>query len=119
MRLPSLCAILSLTVSVPVLAHAAAPNSAETAVQSTLGAMKKELQRAMSKLRLKSYEAPYFIAYAVRDYDERQVTARLGAVVARERDHGRQAHVEVRVGSYQQDNTSSQHEVFDLSDPES
>ena len=88
-------------------------------VDDTLSAMKQELGRAMSKLRLKGYEAPYFIAYSVRDYDERDVTARMGAVAVNDRDHGRQAHAEVRVGDYQLDNTSSEHELFDLSDPDS
>ena len=85
-------------------------------MDDTLLAMKQELGRSMGKLRLKGYEAPYFIAYAVRDYDERDVTARLGAVAVNDRDHGRQAHAEVRVGDYQLDNTSSEHELFDLSD---
>ncbi len=92
--------------------------SEDPAVRSTVGAMQKELQRGMARMRMKGYEAPYFIAYAVRDYDEREVTARLGAVTARDRDHGRQAQVEVRVGDYQLDNTSSEHEIFDLSDPD-
>jgi len=84
-----------------------------------LGAMRKEMTRAKTRLRLKSYEAPYFIAYGVRDYDEREVLARLGAVATMDRDHGRQAHVEVRVGDYELDNTSPTHELFDLGDPES
>ncbi len=116
---PLICPLICGFLVCGTPAFALAPGPTEATVQSTLAAMKKELQRAMTKLRMKNYEAPYFIAYAVRDYDERQVTARLGAVVAREREHGRQAHVEVRVGSYQLDNTTSEHEVFDLSDPES
>ena len=95
------------------------PTIADPTVRDTVIAMQKELQRAMSKLRLKTYEAPYFIAYGVRDYDEREVTARFGALVSHGRDHGRQAHVEIRVGDYQLDNTSSEHEIFDLSDPDS
>jgi TldD protein len=93
--------------------------AATSSTDVVLGAMRKELARATSKLRLKTYEAPYFIAYGVRDYDEREVMARLGALAVSDRDHGRQAHVEVRVGDYQLDNTSSNHELFDLSDPDS
>jgi TldD protein len=97
----------------------APPPLPDGSVKTTVSAMQKELARAMGKMRLKGYEAPYFIAYGVRDYDEREVTARFGALVSKDRDHGRQAHVEVRVGDYQLDNTSSEHEIFDLSDPDS
>jgi predicted Zn-dependent protease len=122
--MPSRLALLLAVTSIPASLHAAtpapaAPVIADQAVRDVVSAMQKELQRAMGKLRLKGYEAPYFIAYGVRDYDEREVTARFGALVSRDRDHGRQAHVEVRVGDYQLDNTSSDHEVFDLSDPDS
>jgi predicted Zn-dependent protease len=115
-------AVASLALRAPVVAAPAVPpsplGSPDPVVKETVGAMQKELQRAMSRLRLKGYEAPFFIAYAVRDYDEREITARFGALVSRDRDHGRQAHVEVRVGDYQLDNTTSDHEVFDLSDPD-
>ena len=41
------------------------------AVSPVLSAMQAELSRAMARMRLKGYEAPYFIAYAVRDYQSR------------------------------------------------
>src|SRR5579859_7633685 len=84
-----------------------------------LTAMKSELSRSMSKLRLKCYEAPYFIAYSVRDYQQGETLARFGAVVSNLSSRNRQAYVEVRVGDYQLDNTSSDHQMtMDLADVE-
>ena len=69
-------------------------------------AMAAELERNMGRLKLEGFEAPYFIAYTVRDYDNVDVQAKYGAVVSNLRNHARQAYVEVRVGSYQFDNTA-------------
>jgi len=104
-------AILSLSVG----AHAAAvPDESPV-----LGAMQAELSRSMARLRLKSFEAPYFMAYAVRDYEQRAVGARFGAPVDKSSNHARQAWAEVRVGDYQFDNTSSERELaFDMGDGE-
>ena len=81
--------------------------------------MQAELQRNMVRLRLRGYEAPYFIAYALRDYDSHELTGRFGSVMSRSSTRNRQAYVEVRVGDYQLDNTSSDRDsAFDLSDPD-
>jgi predicted Zn-dependent protease len=92
---------------------------AATTESPILEAMQAELSRSMARLRLKSYEAPYFIAYAVRDYQQRAVASRFGAQVEKNNSHARQASVEVRVGDYQLDNTSSDRELaFDIGDNE-
>jgi predicted Zn-dependent protease len=84
-----------------------------------LTALKTELGRSMAKLRLKGYEAPYFIAYSVRDYRQGETLGRFGALVSNLSTRNRQAYAEVRVGDYQLDNTSSDHEVaMDLADIE-
>jgi TldD protein len=94
-----------------------APTQAQSIVPQ---AMHAELGRAMSRLRLKGYEAPYFIAYAVREYQGRELTGRFGAVLTRSSTRTRQVYVEVRVGDYQLDNTTSDREnAFDLGDPDS
>ncbi len=72
-----------------------------------LTALKQELERSMKRLRLKGYEAPYFISYTLRDIEESEVVGKLGAVYGKARDHRRVLHVEVRVGSYELDNTSA------------
>jgi TldD protein len=97
-----------------------APSRAAEPISPVLSAMSAELSRAMARLRLKGYEAPYFIAYAVRDYQQRSVGSRFGAPVDKNNSHSRQAWAEVRVGDYQFDNTSSDRELqFDLGDADS
>jgi len=102
-----------------VLCLVAPTTRAAEPLSPVLSAMQAELSRAMARLRLKGYEAPYFIAYAVRDYQSRSVGSRFGAPVDKTSTHNRQAWAEVRVGDYQFDNTSSDRELqFDLGDAE-
>ncbi|MGD0839243.1 MAG: TldD/PmbA family protein, partial [Polyangia bacterium] len=56
--------------------------------------------------------------YLVRDYDDYDLSARFGALVEDNYQHARQAAVEVRVGSYQFDNTADDpsEKPFDLDD---
>lgn len=67
-------------------------------------AMQTELDRSMAELRIEGYEAPYFIAYRVRDHETRGFSGRYGAIVDDQSDRNRLAYVEVRVGDYQFDN---------------
>lgn len=91
-------------------APAAAAPVAEAPVDESTGrllqALKQELGRSMSRLRLKGYEAPYFISYTLRDVEVRESTGKFGAVFGRDHDRQRVVRVEVRVGSYDLDNTS-------------
>jgi predicted Zn-dependent protease len=98
-----------------------APSSrAAEPLSPVLAAMQAELSRSMARLHLKGYEAPYFVAYAVRDYQSRSVGGRFGATIDDSGSHSRQAWAEVRVGDYQFDNTSSDRELqFDLGDADS
>jgi len=94
-----------------------APSRAAEPLSPVLAAMQAELSRGLARLRQKGYEAPYFIAYAVRDYQQRSVGSRFGAPVDKSSSHNRQAWAEVRVGDYQFDNTSSDRELqFDVCD---
>lgn len=72
-----------------------------------LSALKQELDRSMKRLRLKGYETPYFISYTLRDIEQAEVIGKFGAVFSQGRDHRRVIQVEVRVGSYEFDNTSA------------
>src|SRR5262249_50827972 len=84
-----------------------------------LDAMKAELVRSIARLRLPGYEAPYFIAYAVRDYETVEVTGKFGAVQTDRKHRARHGYVEVRVGDYQLDNSTSGGEApFDFDAPE-
>jgi TldD protein len=83
-----------------------------------LHALKDELERSKQKLRLPGEDAPYFIRYLVRDYDDYDLGARFGAIFDDNYQHVRQGAVEVRVGSYQFDNTAddSTEKMLDLDD---
>src|SRR5437588_705593 len=81
--------------------------------QRMLSAMADELERAHKSLQLRGHEAPYFLSYAVRGIDTEEVGAKYGAVFLDHSRHERRLQVDVRVGSYQFDNTGAQ-ELFDF-----
>jgi predicted Zn-dependent protease len=112
---PPLAPLLALAATLlPPPAVDAAPTEGDPR-RVVLGAMRAELDRAMAKLRLPGYEAPYFIEFAVRDEDHEELVGRVGALHGDHHKHDRHAYVEVRVGDYQFDNTSDDDDqVFDL-----
>jgi predicted Zn-dependent protease len=69
-------------------------------------AMHDELDRSMKQLQLENLEKPYFIAYRVVDSESTGVSASFGALDSSNQGRGRRITVEVRVGSYQLDNTN-------------
>jgi TldD protein len=83
-----------------------------------LDALQEELDRSKQKLHLAGEDPPYFIRYLVREYDDYDLGARFGAVFDDSYQNVRQAAVEVRVGSYQFDNTAddSAEKTFDMDD---
>src|SRR5215468_3472788 len=81
--------------------------------QRQLAAMAEELGRAHKSLQLSGHEVPYFISYAVRGVDTQEVAAKYGAVFLDRRRRDKRLQVDVRVGSYQFDNTGSQ-ELFEF-----
>ena len=68
-------------------------------------AMRDEVDRSV-KLNLPNLEEPYFVQYLLDQSDSFTVSASLGALLARSRDHFRVPEVEVRVGDYKFDNTN-------------
>jgi predicted Zn-dependent protease len=94
-----------------------APNKKDHRL-TILGALKDELGRSKQKLRLPGEDGPYFVRYLVREYDDYDIGARFGALFEDNYQHVRQGAVEVRVGSYQFDNTAddSSEKAFDLDD---
>ena len=95
------------------LALAAAPGGSPTTEArdprlEVLSAMQAELARSMDRLRLQGYDAPYFIAYQVKDLTRLEIAGRYGALFQDEARHDRSLFVDVRVGSY----------AFDSSAPE-
>lgn len=110
MRRP-LLVLLALT-SLPAVARAADPEPDPRVL--VLDAMSAELDRSMARLRMKGFEAPYFLSYTVRDYQTVDIQAKTGAVFIDNRTHNRQAYVEVRVGDYLFDNTADVTPTNDL-----
>jgi predicted Zn-dependent protease len=69
-------------------------------------AMRDELVRSTKQLQLEKLEKPYFVAYRVTDSDGTGVSASFGALEQSSQNRGRMLGVEVRVGSYQLDNSN-------------
>ncbi len=70
-----------------------------------LRAMRDEIERSR-KLTVADLGSPYFIQYIVDEGDTFTVSATLGGIVSRRRDHFRLPQAQVRVGSYEFDNTN-------------
>jgi TldD protein len=81
--------------------------------QRQLAAMAEELQRAHKSLQLRGHEAPYFLSYAVRGMDTQELGAKYGAVFIDRHRRDKRLQVDVRVGSYQLDNTGTP-EMFEF-----
>lgn len=71
-----------------------------------LRALVDELGRSFEGLRLPDLDAPYFIEFGLTDLRYASVTATLGAVTTRGDDRRRGLYTDVRVGSYELDNTN-------------
>ena len=80
-----------------------------------LDAMAEELKRNQTQLKLEDHGPPYFISYQVKDYDQRQVNARYGALYLDEVSRDRKVYVDVRVGTYELDNSVDEEMDFNFS----
>lgn len=85
-----------------VFSTAALPATIE---EQIIQIMKEELQRNKEKLVLEGYEAPYYIAYFMRDNASFHVNSRYGAVFSPSKNYIRSINAEVRVGSYELDSS--------------
>ena len=80
--------------------------------QAVLDAMQEELKRSMDGLYIEGYEKPYFISYQLKHTRSSSIEARYGSIFnSGERTHA-EIYVEVRVGSYELDNSGK--ETFDF-----
>ncbi|HEU4634992.1 MAG TPA: metallopeptidase TldD-related protein [Edaphobacter sp.] len=107
----SLAAVCLLSSSPLLHAAEAAPSSQADTV--LLDAMSQELHRAMTSLGSSSDAAkqpkPYFISYSVSDADSFNMSAQFGAIALSRQSHIRNADVQIRVGTPEQDNTHDDH----------
>ena len=107
LRLPWRAAALALIFG---LTSVALPTPQKSAAPSPLiGAMETELQRSMEVLK-KADPPPYFMAYSVVDQQSVQVQGSNGALLESQDVRTRWLEAQVRVGSYELDNT---HKVGD------
>jgi TldD protein len=68
-----------------------------------LQAMRKELERSKSQLKMENVPAPYYIEYRISDVDQFELEAGFGSLRQEQRVHTRLVRVVVRVGDYKQD----------------
>jgi TldD protein len=88
--------------SIVLLSSARVPRAQESPL---ILAMRDELKRSMSELRLKDEPAPYYIDYEVDDVATFRVVARLGALLDDSAARSRTLQVDVRVGDYDFDSS--------------
>jgi len=80
-----------------------------------IGAMKKELQRSMKKLKMEEFESPYFISYLIKEEHSISISGKFGSVTSNSERKRRSVYVEVRVGDYEFDNTERKSGRYDFS----
>ncbi|HVJ05117.1 MAG TPA: metallopeptidase TldD-related protein [Candidatus Saccharimonadales bacterium] len=97
--------LLSITV-----AFAADAKSAQDGDDPVLRDLRTEMARSKAQLRLENMSTPYFIDYRVMDIDDWEADAALGGVRGETRSRIRFLLVQVRLGDYKQDNSSTRGE---------
>ncbi len=102
-----LTAVLALALSGATAASAAPVPSAPVPDDrvAVLSAMSAELARSTERLRLQGYEAPYFVAYQVKDLSRHELAGRYGAIFEDTTRRDRNLYVDLRVGSYELDSS--------------
>ncbi|MFZ0519549.1 MAG: metallopeptidase TldD-related protein [Candidatus Acidiferrales bacterium] len=86
-----------------LIADAAPLRAQENSADPILKAMREELNRSKSQLKMENVAAPYYIEYRVSDVDQYDAEAAFGALRQEQRVHARSLRVVVRVGDYKQD----------------
>lgn len=89
-----------------LLALSLAPPGWSAGTEGPLPAMRAELQRSMRELRLEQLARPYFVSYRIDDTDTVFANGSFGSLATSSRARHRFLFVEVRVGSYELDNTN-------------
>jgi predicted Zn-dependent protease len=77
--------------------------SAEVAADPVLKAMREELDRSKSQLKMDNVAAPYYIEYRIADVEEWTAESAFGSLRQDQQIHARSARVVVRVGDYKLD----------------
>jgi hypothetical protein len=82
------------------------PVAAELEKDVLLRALVDELDRNQAKLRMEGLEDPYFLQFRLEDAARSYAVASLGAIVGSNANRSRNLTTQVRVGSYELDNTN-------------
>jgi predicted Zn-dependent protease len=82
--------------------------SSMAAAQKTVlvGAMKDELARSMQQLKLEGEAGPYYLSYFLFDVYQLRIIAESGAITVNAENRNRMLKIDLRVGSYAQDNSN-------------
>jgi predicted Zn-dependent protease len=98
--------ILLLSIFLAPLTMAATPENPRDSV--IVDAMQDEMARTTSELALEDFSRPYYVSFTVFDVKTVHCNAQDGGLVAEDRTHRRFLRTDVRVGSYEVDNSNSQ-----------
>ena len=103
----ALLPLLIIGVSLPAWS---APAKSDGKDDVVLSAMRAELERSKSQLKMEQVAAPYYIEYRIFDLDEYSAEASFGALRGDMRTRFRFLRVVVRIGDYKQDSYFGQGE---------
>ena len=95
------CAMVFAILLCGLATSARAANATSTDV--VLRALREEMERSKTKLKMDNVAAPYYIEYRVSEIEQFDASAVFGALRSQQREHGRLLRVVVRVGDYKQD----------------
>ncbi len=102
--------VLPLLAASALLTAATPPPDARVTL---LDAMAEELQRNHQQLKLQNHESPYFMSYQLKEADQAGIVARYGSLFLDDTYRERKLYVNVRVGSYDFDNSGQdEYEYF-------
>ena len=105
MRRTCVQALLCVSVSLCLTSSAVFTQTAPASADPVMRAMVDELQRSVSELQFKDLDKPYFIQYVVLDQERYRASATFGALTGSDNDNGRIMQAQVRVGTYDFDNS--------------
>ncbi len=106
--------LVLVSLGMPLLAaqpHPKGPQPQAAAIPAgendkTLQAMRDELERSRTRLKLPGVDKPFYIEYRLLDVDVRSVTASFGALLDSDTARSRFMSVDVRVGDYHLDSSN-------------
>ncbi|MFO0748104.1 MAG: metallopeptidase TldD-related protein [Myxococcota bacterium] len=110
MRLAPVLSSLVLASTSGCVAHAREPDVDRTQ-DRMVDALSAELGRAV-ELQLPGYDRPYFVGLSVQETDSWELGAKLGVLVANESERKREAAADVRVGTWDFDNSDDTEQDF-------